>query len=255
MTPECVNGGGASSLVRLAAAPRLESEVPLPDSAIRALEAWGARPGEILTVCDPQQTFYRARLSSLEPGRASVVPFEVFARPPESALAIEVYQALPQKERFELILQKLTEVGVARIVPYRSSRSISLEERDCGQKKSHRWAEVVLRASRQCRRARLPELFPMLGWEEAISLAGQADLKLMLYEGDAPWTLSEALDRERPVRIALLVGPEGGFTPAEVEQAGHLGFLPVSLGSRILRTETAAIVGAALVQFSLGDLG
>lgn len=255
MTPECVNSGGRQSLLRLEAVPVLATELSLSADSARALACWEARPGEIITVVDPRQTCYRARLTRLGPEGANVIPFQTLTRPVESPVAIEVYQALPEKERFELILQKLTEVGVARIVPYMSKRSTTLEERDSGQRKSHRWPDVILRAARQCRRAMLPELYPVVAWDEAIYLASHTDLKLMLFEGDAPWSLREALNGERPDRIALLVGPEGGFTPEEVEDARQMGFLPVSVGPRILRTETAAIIGAAVVQYALGDLG
>lgn len=255
MTPACVNEGGPASVVRLDSVPELEKEVVLAPGAVEALNRWRARPGEIVTIVDPEQTCYRARLTSLESGQGRAIPFEKSLRPIESRVVIEVYQALPEKERFELILQKLTEIGVARIVPYVSRRSVTLEERDAGQRKSHRWPEVILRAARQCRRAMLPELFPTVSWDEATCLASHSELKLMLFEGEAPWTLKEALNGVRPDRIALVVGPEGGFAPEEFEDARKMGFLPVSVGPRILRTETAAIVGAAVVQFALGDLG
>lgn len=255
MIPACVNRGGAASVVRLAAVPALDVEISLPAAAVAALRCWEARPGEVVTVVDPQLTFYRARLTSLDGEGGRAVPFAKLLRPLESGVAIEVYQALPEKERFELILQKLTEVGATKVVPYVSRRSTTLEERDAVQKKSHRWPDVVLRAAKQCRRALLPELFPVVSWDEATYLACHADLKLMLFEGDAPWTLKEALRDERPARVALFVGPEGGFAPEEVEEARQMGFLPISLGPRILRTETAAIVGAALLQYALGDLG
>lgn len=255
MIPSCVNEGGTESLIRLEAAPRLEEPVVLSPQALAALGRWQARPGEIFTVVDSFRTFYRARLAELTPERGVVIPFQAFPRPVESAVTIEVYQALPEKERFELILQKLTEIGVGRIVPYTSQRSTTAEARDAGQKKSHRWPDVVLRAARQCRRGMLPELYPVLSWDEATRLAAAADLKLLLFEGEAPWTLREALKGERPSRVALVVGPEGGFAPEEAAEARDLGFVPVSIGPRILRTETAAIVGAALVQYALGDLG
>ncbi len=241
--------------MKLDAVPELESEIPLSPAAIEALRRWQARPGEVVTLRDPEQTFYRARLTSLKDSAGGAIAFERFRRPVESSLVIEVFQALPQRERFELILQKLTELGVARIVPYQSQKSISLEERDRRQKKSHRWGDVVLRAAKQCRRGMLPELFPVLSWDSATYLAQHADLKLMLFEGDAPWSLREVLEGENPSRIALLVGPEGGFSRDELEEARQLGFLPVSVGPRILRTETAAIAGAAVVQYALGDLG
>ncbi len=254
MTPACVNGGGEASLVRLAGVPRLEQVASLIQQGVQALERWQARPGEVLTVVDPEQTFYRARVLRVGPA-AEVVPFERFSRAPESPLFLDVYQALPEKERFELILQKLTEIGVSRIVPYVSRRSITLEERDALQKKSHRWPEVVLRAAKQCRRAMIPELYPVLVWDEAIYLGAKGDLNLILYEAETPWSLAERLRGAVPHRTSLFVGPEGGFDCAEIEDGRALGFLPVSVGPRILRTETAAIVGAALVQFALGDMG
>lgn len=255
MSLECVNKGGEGSLVRLDGVPRLEAPAELSLSAAEALSRWEARQGEIVTVVDPEGTFYRARVTELGGEGGVVVPFQAFSRPAESRVAIEVYQALPEKERFELILQKLTELGVSRIVPYVSRRSTTLEEREALHGKSHRWPDVVLRAAKQCRRAVVPELFPVLSWEEATYRSSSADLKLILFEGEAPWSLREGVGGGRPDRVALLVGPEGGFDPAEVEDARGMGFLPVSLGPRILRTETAAIAAAAVVQYALGDFG
>lgn len=255
MSPACVNRGGSGSVVRLDAVPALETELSLAPEAAAALECWQARPGEIVTVVGPELSFYRARLTALDASGGVLVPFRRFDRAVESPVAIEVYQALPQKERFELVLQKLTEIGVGRIVPYTCSRSTTQEERDAGQKKSHRWPDVVLRAARQCRRAMLPELSPVLDWDAAVYQASRADLKLMLFEGDIQLTLREALRGVNTDRVAMLVGPEGGFTDEEVADARKIGFLPVSLGPRILRTESAAIIGAALLQYELGDLG
>ncbi|WP_432822055.1 RsmE family RNA methyltransferase [Trichloromonas sp.] len=255
MNRPCVNRGGRGSIIRVPGTVQLEQATPLPPEAVAALACWEPRAGEIFTLVDSCRMFYRARLAELGPQQATVVPFQHFVQPPESPVEIVVYQALPEKERFELILQKLTETGVCRIVPYASSRSITLDERDAGQKKSHRWPEVLLRAARQCRRAMIPELAPVLGWDEMLKEAAAADLRLMFYEGETCWTFKEAIRGQRPDRVALLVGPEGGFDAAEAAQAQAAGVLPVSLGGRILRTETAAILGAAMIQFSLGDLG
>jgi 16S rRNA (uracil1498-N3)-methyltransferase len=231
----------------------LDRELELAAGSRKVLLQWAARPGEIITAVDPEQGCFRVRLTSLDdPPRG--FPFARLARPVESRLAIEIYQALPEKERFELVLQKLTELGVARLVPVETARSTTLTERDAVQAKSHRWPEVVLRAAKQCRRAMLPELYAPVSLAEALTLADNAELKLMLYEGETMWTMSEAIGRLRPERVALLVGPEGGFADEEVDAARAAGFLPISLGPRILRTETAAIAGAALLQGLLGDL-
>lgn len=253
MPPSCVNGGGPASLLRLPAVPVPEQELALGSMTHEALRGWEARPGEILTAVDPEHVCHRLRLTSVdEPARGVVI--DRLPRHVESRLAIEVYQALPEKERFELVLQKLTELGVARIVPVETRHSTTLALRDAGQAKSHRWPDVVLRAAKQCRRAMLPELFSVASFQDALKMADAAELRLMFFEGETGWTLAEALGRLRPQRVALLVGPEGGFADDEVEAARAAGFLPVSLGPRILRTETAAIAGAALLQGLLGDL-
>ena len=251
----CVNNGGPASLVRLGIVPQLDEETCLSAEALTALSHWQARPGEVLTVIDSEATAYRARITSLDPEQATCVPFQRLAKTVESQLRIEVYQSLPDKERFELVLQKLTELGVARIVPLESQHSATLEERDSQQKNSHCWSEVINEASRQCRRAMLPELLSIHTFTEALVCAGSAELKLMLYEGDVAWSFTEGIGSFKPQSIALLIGPEGGFSQDEVEQAQAVGFLPVSLGPRILRTETAAVVATALAQSYLGDMG
>lgn len=246
-------GAGPASRIRSTQIFSLHQSCPLDDAAGRALSCWNPRLGEALTLEDAAGISYRARVQNLgDP--CVVVPFERLLQPPESPVRIEVYQALPQRERFELILQKLTEIGVSRIVPYESQRSITLEERDGRQKKSHRWSDVVLKAAKQSRRAMIPELSAVLSWDAALYQAHHADLRLFFYEGTQRWSMREALTGGIPRRVALFVGPEGGFSDDEVKELRTLDVLPVSLGPRILRTETAAIVGAAVVQHVLGDL-
>jgi 16S rRNA (uracil1498-N3)-methyltransferase len=231
----------------------MEEEIDLGAGSGDVLQRWFARPGDLLTAVDPEQRCYRLRLTSMgEHPRG--VPFARLARPVESRLAIEVYQSLPAKERFELVLQKLTELGVQRLVPVETARSTTLAERTAGQAKFHRWPEVIVRAAKQCRRAMLPELFPVVTFAEALALAADAELRLICYEGEEVWPLAEALGMWRPSRVALLIGPEGGFATAEVAAARAARFVPVALGPRLLRTETAAIVGTALLQGLLGDL-
>jgi len=250
----CVNRGGAQSLPRLDGVPLAEEEVSFGAETAAALFCWQVRPGAVVTLVDAETLCWRARLTALAAAGGTAVPFQRLLRPLESPIALAIYQALPEKERFELILEKLTELGAARIVPMTTARSATVAERDAGQKKSHRWPEVVRRAAIQCRRAQLPELGPCLTLCEALQEAAADDVRLFLFEGEPVWTLHEALRDERPQRLALFIGPEGGFAPEEMAQARAAGVLPISLGPRILRTETAAIAACAALQFALGDL-
>jgi len=254
-TLKCINGGGKSSRLRLPAVPVLEEGIQLGPELLPALHSWQARNGEIFTVCDPVGGEYRARVTAITDSAVSLLPF-ARVRPTESPVQIHLFQALPEKERFELILQKATELGANRIVPFTCQRSISLRERDAGQKKSHRWPDVVLRAARQCRRAEIPELYPVSSWEQALDLAAEADLALLCYEGGSGvQPLAELLQGFAGRTLALIIGPEGGFADPEVEQACGCGIVPTALGPRILRTETAAIIAVGAVQYALGDLG
>jgi len=254
LTRKCINSAGELSRIRLSAAPRLNQQLQLGGNARAALDCWRGRVGEIVTLTDPQLLEYRARVIAIDPSSVTLLPFAQVAAT-ESPLRITLLQALPEKERFELVLQKATEIGVVRIVPYLSERSTTLDERDAGQKKSHRWPNVLLRAARQCRRAEIPELAPVLDWQEALEECAAAELSLVCYEGEGTWPLAEALKGFCGQRISLMVGPEGGFSAAEIEQARGFGVLPVGLGPRILRTESAAILAAGIIQYSLGDLG
>jgi 16S rRNA (uracil1498-N3)-methyltransferase len=253
-TRKCINRAGPLSRIRLPSVPQLEKEIILGNDAVEAVNCWFGRCGEIITVTDPQLNEYRARIVELKSDSLTLLPFAQVP-PTESLIRLELFQALPEKERFELVLQKATELGVARIVPYLSHKSTTLQQRDAGQKKSHRWPDVLLRAARQCRRAEIPELSPVLDWKDALEQASAAEMSLLCYEGEGAWPLAEAIKNFPGQRVAVMIGPEGGFKRAEVEQAQSRGVLPISLGPRILRTETAAIIAAGAIQFALGDLG
>lgn len=247
----CVNGGGRQSVVRLERSIIIEREMALSPSAVRALSFWGYRPGSIITIMDQRETVCRARL--LRPD--TVVPFKILASPQAPVVPLVLYQALPEKERFELVLEKGVELGVDRIVPFVCARSTTLEERDSRQRKSHRWPDVVKRAAKQCRRPDIPELGPVMTLDEVVEETARWDLSVMLYEGETTLRLRESLSQPGISSVALIVGPEGGFSPAEILQASASGVLSVTLGQRILRTETAAIAGVALLQYALGALG
>lgn len=252
MDQECVNGGGEHTVVTTKTSLVLEQPHLLSESICKVLNLWQARNGDAISVQDCEQRWFRARINNLDTLEATLTPFESIERP-ESALEVCVYQALPNKERFELVLQKLTEIGVSHIVPFVSNHSSTLEERDAGQKKSHRWPDVVLRAARQCRRGCLPQLYSVQSWDDVLQQLGNWDIKIILDAKGGLWSISEAINGAQPGSVAIVVGPEGGFDDDEIVQAQQQGAVPVKIGPRILRTESAAIVAAALVQHLAGD--
>ena len=228
------------------------TEISLQGSPFAALLAREPRPGEIITITDVRGTEFRGRITELGADQARCHIFEELAEPTEPPFDLVLFQALPDKERMELIIQKATELGVAVICPFKSRHSIALEEREAHQPKAHRWQHIALAAAKQCRRAVVPWVAPYCPLEKALDHARPLELKLILVEKEQKRLATLIKDMPLPQSIALMVGPEGGWDVGEVEHAKEQGFTPVGLGGRILRTETAAIAACAILQYAWG---
>ena len=214
------------------------------------------RVGEIVTLSDASGRSFRGRALELAGDQVRLFVFEALGGPAESGLRLTLLQALPDKERMELIIQKATELGADVIVPFHSIHSIRLAEREQKQKKAHRWPAVALAAARQCRRERVPTVAPVTDLAGAIAWAENCQAKVALWEKEKARSLREELrEAQAPASATLLVGPEGGLEDEEIEQLRQAGFAIASLGRRILRTETAAIAGLSIIQYAWGDLG
>jgi 16S rRNA (uracil1498-N3)-methyltransferase len=171
------------------------------------------------------------------------------AQAPEPRTHLSVYPALLQRDKFEVVLQKLTEIGAACVTPVITARSLVREAPD--ERRYTRWRAIVREAAEQCGRGVVPELLPTLPLSAAL---GAADGRpVMGYEGERQRSLHDAL-ADRPSRVALFIGPEGGYAPEEVACARQAGARVITLGPRVLRTETASPLAAALVLYELGDL-
>ncbi len=210
------------------------------------------RVGAIVTVETPEAE-YRGRIMRVEHDVAFVHLFEKLSWPSESMLVITLIQALPKKEKMELIIQKATELGVSAIIPCVSEKSITLAERETGQAKSHRWAAIASKAAEQSRRRTVPEIKECVDLTKAFTMASAAQLKIMLYEKEVNRSLRDISANELR-SLAIAAGPEGGFTEDEVKLAEQHGFAPVRLGGRTLRCETASIAALSIAQFLWGDL-
>jgi len=210
--------------------------------------------GEIITVQDAAGKAFRGRITELKADQARVFIFEEMRGPLEPPFDLFLLQALPERERMELIIQKATELGVSCICPFKSKHSISLEERESDQPKAHRWQQIALKAAKQSRRASVPLVAPYCSFAQALDLARPLELKVMLWEKEQRRLASLIRDMPAPKGIALMVGPEGGWAEEEVQQARQAGFALAGLGGRILRTETAAIAACAILQYEWGGL-
>lgn len=183
----------------------------------------------------------------------------------EPRTKVTVYQGLLKGERFEYVLQKCTEVGAVGFVPLLTDRTVVGIVSEYDGQRFKRWRRIIVEAAEQANRGRLPVLHPASLFQAACESA--AGLSLIAWEGESERGLrallrqsftpgSEAGPRqERPFAVNVFVGPEGGFSEAEVKIARRYGITPVSLGPRILRAETAAVVATAAVLHEAGDLG
>jgi len=233
---------------------RTGKEISLEGNPFSALLAREPLQGEIITVTDAMGKEFRGRIVELGDDWAHCHIFEELREPTEPPFDLVLLQALPDKERMELIIQKGTELGVKTIIPFKSKYSISLQEREAVQPKAHRWQRIALKAAKQCRRAIVPFVAPYCSFERAIDQARPMELKLLLLEKEEERLAPLIRGMPPPKGIALMVGPEGGWETREVEGAREEGFFPVGLGGRILRTETAAIAACAILQYEWGGL-
>ncbi len=212
--------------------------------------------GAPLALADGLGGEYHGVLTSVEGERAVVTIRETFVvasggTTPE----ITLLQGIPKGDRMEIILQKGAELGADRFVPVLTSRAIPRLSGDKAVERVRRWGRIVGEAARQSRSSHIPEVSAIVTLAEALAEARQ-EVKLLLWEGESERGLRDVLEsRACPASVALLVGPEGGFSPEEARQAMVAGFIPVTLGTRILRTETAGPAVLAILQYVWGDLG
>ena len=225
------------------------------------------REGEHVVLLDGSGQERVVELVEVSPRRVRGIVRATMASLGEPRLAIALYQALVPRDKLEVVLQKATEVGVAELVPVHCERSLVRGEGGVDDHRLERWRRIVQEAAEQSRRGRVPAVRPPIGLAAALAEAAQACPTLVAWEGERERSIRAALrdlfpDRPPnaeggppgPTRVSLFVGPEGGFSPAEIAAAVDLGAVTVSLGPRILRTETAGPILAALVLYEAGEL-
>jgi 16S rRNA (uracil1498-N3)-methyltransferase len=207
------------------------------------------REGDTLTLFDGRGGEYGARIAQMRRGgvRAEVGEHSAIER--ESPLELTLLQSIARGERMDLIVQKATELGVTRIVALVTERSVVRLDAQQAERKAAHWRAVAIAACEQCGRNRVPAVEGPVDY--AAALDRDAALKLLL-DPAASHPMSRPGADARS--IALLVGPEGGFTDTESELARRAGFEPRHMGPRVLRTETAAITALAALQATIGDL-
>jgi len=223
------------------------------------------KPGDRVILLDNSGWEYQVELSEVRWERVAGQILQKSLVASEPRTKITLYQSLLRARAFESVLQKCTEVGVVAFVPVVAARCIISSLEDIGEKKLERWRRIILEAAEQSRRGRLPVLRPALLLRQAWQEASRGGLTIVPWEEAGPREPAQEKSNSlrsllrgaqpRPFSVNLFIGPEGGFSPQEIDQGQRYGAFPVTLGPRILRAETAGLVAASTILYELGDMG
>ena len=227
-----------------------DSVVELPDNVVRHLNVLRVKNTEEIVLFNGNGKAYPALPEVLEKRRASVRILREEATDNESPLNITLVQAVSSAERMDFTLQKSVELGVAEIRPVISERCVVRLSGERAEKRVARWQEIVVSACEQSGRNIVPKVLPLTTYIQALQQLPQETTKLLMSLNRAQ-KLSDV--RPQSGKVVFMVGPEGGWTEKEEQQAFDAGFQSVTLGKRVLRTETASLAAIAAMQTLWGD--
>lgn len=235
-----------------------ESVTLVGDVADQLVRVLRARPGEQIVVLDDTGWEYMVTLESLSRRKVQGRVTKRLQSKGEPRVRITLYQAVLKADRFELVLQKGTELGVSEFVPVFCARSVPKADGHGKTTRYQRWMRIIAEAAEQSSRGRLPSLKPAVEFSDACELAD--GLALIPWEEESGTGLKSAIEEwihagRAASPVSLFTGPEGGLTRNEIERARASGIVPVSLGRRILRAETAAIAATTAILYEAGELG
>jgi 16S rRNA (uracil1498-N3)-methyltransferase len=210
------------------------------------------RKGDGVTLCDGQGTDYACTISDISPDQVCLVVHQSAPSVTEPKIFASVYMGFAKGDKLEHVIQKATELGAAEIVAFPCSRCVAKFDEKSLQKKLPRWQKIAASAAEQSGRGRIPEVLTLPSYAAALKRAAEADKAIFFYENEQQHTLSSALKSEFQT-ISLMTGPEGGFSLEEANRAQEAGMELCTLGTRILRCETAPLCALSAVMFAAGE--
>lgn len=212
--------------------------------------------GDHVTVCDSQGTDYEAEIAEMEQKQIVCSITEKRASESEPNIKVTLFQGLPKASKMEYIIQKTTELGISEIVPVKLSRCVvKIDNKKDERKKLDRWQKISEAAAKQSGRGIVPQISEIMTLDEVIERSKEFDLFFVPYECEEQKTLKEVLLSRSDIKtVGFIIGPEGGFDPAETEKLRENGIDTVTLGKRILRTETAGEAVLAMTMYEIGDI-
>ena len=209
--------------------------------------------GEQVLLCDGEGKECFCEVEDVQQGEYALKAIEYRNSQTEPNVFASVYMALPKADKLEHVIQKATELGAAEIVTFPTSRCVSRPDDKTLKKKLERWEKIAASAAEQSGRGRIPEVIVLPDYASALKRAAEADVAIVFYENERANTLQQTLKKAPYHTISLLSGPEGGFEESEIVKAMDAGLQVCTLGSRILRCETAPLCALSAVMYDSGE--
>ncbi len=229
------------------------------DDAHHIVRVMRAEIGDTVICCDGEGSDAVVEITELSKDTVRAVITERLASNNEASVDVWVAQSLPKGDKMETVIQKCTEIGANRFIPFVSERTIVQLDAKKEGKRLERWAKIIKEAAEQSHRSRVPSIDSIHSWKQLLNLIPEVDLALICYEKESGLQIGDVLLKQQgsleQKRVLLIIGPEGGFGEAEIESAEQAGAQAVGLGKRILRTETAAMVGLTCIYYHTGEMG
>ena len=230
-----------------------ESIIITGDDARHISRSLRMRTGESITLCDGCGRDYFCTVKSITDETVVCAIERTESSLSEPSVKVTLYQGLPKGDKLDTIIKKCTELGVVKIVPVMMSRCVSRPDDKKNDKKTARWQKIAEEAAKQSGRGIIPKIESVISFDELIRRVGLHKKTIVFYENSRE-PFSEILQNASD-DIAIIIGPEGGFEPEEIEALADSGANQATLGGRILRTETAGMAALAAIMFATGNLG
>lgn len=211
------------------------------------------KKGEQVLVCDGQGQECLCTITDVNPDQISLLIDSRQESGSEPRVKANIYMAFSKGDKFEHVIQKATELGASEILAFPSARCVSRPDNKSIAKKLERWKKIAASAAEQSGRGNIPEVTVLDSYEEALRSAAKSDIAILFYENERANTLRETLQKKSYDTISVVTGPEGGLTIEEVQRAMDAGLSVCTLGTRILRCETAPLCALSAIMYDSGE--
>lgn len=211
--------------------------------------------GDNVIIADTNERTAKAEITAITDEVVTLSLIEYLEDDSEPTVKVRLAQCLPKSDKMEFIVQKAVELGAVSIQPVNSENCVVKYTADKQTKRVERWQKIAHEAAKQCKRAAVPTVEPIITLKELLSRVADDETVLFCYEAEDGRTLRQVLKTYQAEKYTVLIGPEGGFSPEEARLCQEMGAHPVSLGGRILRTETASLAALTMVLYAHGELG